>query len=95
MRDDIALVPRARVLARRAMGVIRQNIAAAIAIKVTVAALVFMGLATLWMAVAIGDMGTSLLVILNALRLGGGRWGGGSGIDPGGAHSMSVSRTPG
>ena len=52
------------------LGVIRQNIALAISIKVAIAALVFVGLATLWMAVAIGDMGASLIVILNALRLG-------------------------
>ncbi len=70
LRDDIGLVPPARRLSERAMRVIRQNIALAIGIKVTVAALVFMGLATLWMAVAIGDMGASLVVILNALRLG-------------------------
>lgn len=74
LRDDIGLVPEARGLSRRAMRVIRQNIALAISIKVAIAALVFMGLATLWMAVAIGDMGASLVVILNALRLGlGGR----------------------
>jgi Cd2+/Zn2+-exporting ATPase len=70
LRDDIGLVPSARRLSERAMRVIRQNIALAIGIKVTVAALVFMGLATLWMAVAIGDMGASLVVIVNALRLG-------------------------
>jgi Cd2+/Zn2+-exporting ATPase len=33
------------------------------------AILVFPGLVTLWMAVAIGDMGVSLGVIFNALRL--------------------------
>jgi Cd2+/Zn2+-exporting ATPase len=70
MRDDIALVPAAMVLARRSMSVIRQNIAAAVTIKLVLAVLVFAGLATLWMAVAIGDMGASLVVILNALRLG-------------------------
>ncbi len=70
LRDDIGLVPTARRLSKRAMRVIRQNIALAISIKVTIAILVFMGLATLWMAVAIGDMGASMVVILNALRLG-------------------------
>ncbi len=70
MRDDISLVPSAMDLARRSMQVIRQNIAAAVTIKVVLAVLVFAGLATLWMAVAIGDMGASLVVILNALRLG-------------------------
>ncbi len=87
LRDDIALVPRARQLSERAMRVIRQNIALAIGIKVTIAALVFMGLATLWMAVAIGDMGASLVVILNALRLGL-RGGGGH------AHARSLEGAP-
>jgi Cd2+/Zn2+-exporting ATPase len=75
LRDDIGLVPMARRISERAMRVIRQNIALAISIKVAIATLVFMGLATLWMAVAIGDMGASLVVILNALRLGVGRRG--------------------
>jgi len=70
LRDDIGLVPMARRLSGRAMRVIRQNIVLAISIKVAIAVLVFTGLATLWMAVAIGDMGASLVVILNALRLG-------------------------
>jgi Cd2+/Zn2+-exporting ATPase len=87
LRDDIALVPRARQLSERAMRVIRQNIALAITIKVSIAALVFMGLATLWMAVAIGDMGASLVVILNALRLGIGARGER-------AHASSTRRAP-
>jgi len=70
LRDDIGLVPTARRLSEKAMRVIRQNIALAITIKVSIAVLVFAGLATLWMAVAIGDMGASLVVIINALRLG-------------------------
>ncbi|UCC92414.1 MAG: cadmium-translocating P-type ATPase, partial [Thermoplasmata archaeon] len=70
LRDDIGLVPTARRLSKRAMRVIRQNIALAIGIKLAVVVMVFLGLATLWMAVAIGDMGASLIVILNALRLG-------------------------
>ena len=46
------------------------TIALAVGIKLLFAILVFPGLVTLWMAVAIGDMGVSLGVILNALRLG-------------------------
>jgi Cd2+/Zn2+-exporting ATPase len=75
MRDDIGLVTSSVDLARRSMRVIRQNIAAAVTIKVVLAVMVFAGLATLWMAVAIGDMGASLVVILNALRLGAGKRG--------------------
>jgi Cd2+/Zn2+-exporting ATPase len=87
LRDDIGLVPTARRLSVRAMRVIRQNIALAISIKLAVVVLVFMGLATLWMAVAIGDMGASLVVILNALRLG-------IGSRSEGVHTSSARRTP-
>jgi len=51
------------------MAVVKQNIIFAIGIKLMFAILVFPGLVTLWMAVAIGDMGVSLGVIFNALRL--------------------------
>ena len=87
LRDDIGLVPMARRLSERAMRVIRQNIALAITIKVSIAVLVFAGLATLWMAVAIGDMGASLVVILNALRLG-------LGARAEHAHTSAAKRTP-
>jgi Cd2+/Zn2+-exporting ATPase len=87
LRDDISLVPMARQLSERAMGVIRQNITLAITIKLSIAVLVFMGLATLWMAVAIGDMGASLVVILNALRLG-------MGSKEGGSHASPARRSP-
>ena len=48
--------------------VIAQNIVLSLAIKATVLALAVAGPATLWMAVA-ADMGASLLVIGNGLRL--------------------------
>jgi Cd2+/Zn2+-exporting ATPase len=67
--DDLSKVPYMLDLGRRTMRVVRSNIIAAIAVKLTFAVLVFPGLVTLWMAVAIGDMGVSLGVILNALRL--------------------------
>ncbi len=67
--DDLSKVPYLLNLGRRTMRVVRSNIVAAIAVKLMFAVLVFPGLVTLWMAVAIGDMGVSLGVILNALRL--------------------------
>ncbi|MFY9461097.1 MAG: cation-transporting P-type ATPase, partial [Aquabacterium commune] len=45
-----------------------QNIALALGIKVVFFALAFTGQATLWMAV-FADMGASLLVVFNGLRL--------------------------
>ncbi len=54
--------------ARRAVRVIRQNIALALALKLAFFAAAAAGKATLWMAVA-ADTGATLLVTLNGLRL--------------------------
>jgi Cd2+/Zn2+-exporting ATPase len=54
--------------ARRTAGVIKQNIAIALALKLVFLVLAFFGLATLWLAVA-ADMGATFLVTLNGLRL--------------------------
>jgi Cd2+/Zn2+-exporting ATPase len=69
MKDDLSKVPYLLRLGRKTMAVVKQNIIFAIGIKLLFAILVFPGLVTLWMAVAIGDMGVSLGVIFNALRL--------------------------
>ncbi len=53
---------------RRCLRIIRQNIAAALAVKAVFFGLTILGWASLWSAIA-ADMGTSLLVIANALRL--------------------------
>jgi len=70
MNDDLSKVPYLLRLSRKTMSVVKQNIILAVGIKLVFAILVFPGLVTLWMAVAIGDMGVSLGVILNALRVG-------------------------
>jgi Cd2+/Zn2+-exporting ATPase len=70
MKDDLSKVPYMIKLGRKTMRVVKQNILLAVGIKLLFAILVFPGFVTLWMAVAIGDMGVSLGVILNALRLG-------------------------
>jgi len=48
--------------------VIRQNVAFSIAVKLVFTALTVIGLASLWGAIA-ADVGASLLVVLNGLRL--------------------------
>mgnify|MGYP005839770731 FL=1 len=68
MGDDLSKVPETLRLSRRALGVIRQNVALSLAIKGAFVLLASLGLATLWMAV-FADMGTSLLVTLNGMRL--------------------------
>ena len=55
-------------LGRKAVRIIKQNITLSLAIKALFLALAIPGYATLWMAVG-ADMGASLLVVFNGLRL--------------------------
>ena len=71
MEDKLGRLPYLVDLSRATMGRIRENIIASILVKAAVAALAFPGLVSLWLAVAVGDMGLSLAVILNSLRLSG------------------------
>jgi Cd2+/Zn2+-exporting ATPase len=68
MADDLSKLPFTIGLSRRALGVIRANIALSLIVKGLFLALAVGGRATLWMAV-FADMGTSLLVTLNGLRM--------------------------
>jgi len=68
MADDLTQLPLAIALGRRAVRVVKQNITLSLATKALFLALAIPGYATLWMAVA-ADMGASLLVIFNGLRL--------------------------
>jgi Cd2+/Zn2+-exporting ATPase len=68
MQDDLRKLPEFIRLSRRACTVLWQNIAFALAIKLVFFGLAFTGQATLWMAV-FADAGTSLLVVVNGLRL--------------------------
>jgi len=67
--DDLTKLPYLVDLSKRARSVIRQNIFAAILIKLSLAIGVFPGLVSLVIAVLIGDMGASLGVTANAMRL--------------------------
>ncbi len=68
MTEDLRKIPSAVVLGRQMVSVIRQNVVASLAIKAGFLVMAVAGTATLWMAVA-ADMGTTLLVIGNGLRL--------------------------
>lgn len=68
MQDDLSQLSRAIVQGRRVLSVIRFNIGFAIATKVVFLGLTVVGYSNLWLAVA-ADMGASILVTLNALRL--------------------------
>ncbi len=68
MSDDLTRIPWLIAHARRTLAVVRQNIGFALGIKFVFVLLALVGLASLWMAIA-ADMGASLLVIFNGLRL--------------------------
>ena len=69
LADDLSCLPYLFRLARRSKAVIRENIFASIAIKFSLAAGVIPGWVNLITAVLVGDMGASLAVTGNALRL--------------------------
>ncbi|MGR9100943.1 MAG: heavy metal translocating P-type ATPase, partial [Gammaproteobacteria bacterium] len=68
MGDDLSKLPWLIRHSKRTLAVIRQNIVFALSVKAAFAILAFAGIATLWEAIA-ADMGASLLVVANGLRL--------------------------
>ncbi|MBA2691427.1 MAG: cadmium-translocating P-type ATPase [Rubrobacter sp.] len=68
MKDDLPKLAQAVALSRRAEGIIKQNVAVSLAIKGVFVLLAPFGFVALWLAV-LADMGTSLAVTLNGLRL--------------------------
>ena len=84
MSDDLSKLAWLVQHSRATLAVIRQNVAFSIAVKLVFTVLTVIGFASLWGAIA-ADVGASLLVVLNGLRLlnrdqknipGGGRSGG-------------------
>ncbi|MHB0869573.1 MAG: heavy metal translocating P-type ATPase [Chloroflexota bacterium] len=68
MGDDLGKLPYVVRLSRRTVGTIQQNVALSILVKLVFVGLASIGVANLWMAV-LADMGTSLAVIGNGMRL--------------------------
>ena len=68
MSGDLDKLPFLLRHARRTLAVIRQNVGIALALKAVFLVMAALGVATLWMAVA-ADMGATLLVTFNGLRL--------------------------
>lgn len=68
MTDDLARVPWLIDHSRRTMTIIHQNIGISLATKALFVGLTAFGMASMWGAIA-ADVGVSLLVVANALRL--------------------------
>jgi Zn2+/Cd2+-exporting ATPase len=68
MDDDLRKIPAFVRLSRQTHAILLQNIVLALGIKAIFLGMTLMGEATLWMAV-FADMGVSLMVVFNGLRL--------------------------
>ena len=69
INDDLKKILTFVDIAKKTNKKIKQNIWTSILVKVSFAILTVMGFMTLWLAVGIGDMGVSLLVLLNSLTI--------------------------
>ncbi|WP_231564855.1 heavy metal translocating P-type ATPase [Sphingomonas sp. Ant H11] len=68
MQDDLSQLPWLIRHSRATLTIIRQNIGFSLAVKLVFGGLTLLGMASLWGAIA-ADVGASLLVVLNGLRL--------------------------
>lgn len=68
MGDDLTKLPYTIGLSKKTLRIIKENIAFALGLKAIALLLVIPGLLTLWIAI-FADMGATLLVVLNSLRL--------------------------
>jgi len=69
VKDELAMIPYVQKLSKLAVKISKQNIAVSLGVKLTLGALGFLGLIPLWFAVAAGDDGVTMLLLLNTLRL--------------------------
>ncbi len=69
VRDQLSQIPYIYGLSRAAMKIAKQNIAISLGTKLLLGMLGFMGFLPLWFAVAVGDDGITMLLILNTLRI--------------------------
>jgi Cd2+/Zn2+-exporting ATPase len=69
MNDDLKKILTYIDISKKTNKKIKQNIWTSIIVKVSFAVLTVIGLMTLWLAVGIGDMGVSLLVLLNGMTI--------------------------
>jgi len=68
MNDDISKLPYTIKLSKRTLAIIKQNISFSFLIKIIALLLVIPGWLTLWIAV-IADVGATIIVVLNSMRL--------------------------
>ena len=67
MDDDPLKIPKAIKISRKCLGIVKQNIVFALAVKVICLILAALGIANMWVAI-IADVGVMILAVLNAIR---------------------------
>ena len=67
MDDDIRKIGSVVRISRKTLGIVRQNVVFALAVKFAVLLLGAFGLANMWEAV-FGDVGVTVIAILNSMR---------------------------
>jgi len=68
MKDDLSALARLFDLSKRTLAIIRQNVTLSLVTKLAALLLAVFGIVNLWIAV-LADVGTSIVVTLNGLRL--------------------------
>jgi Cd2+/Zn2+-exporting ATPase len=68
MDDDLRRIPAVMGIARKTLGISRQNIAFALLVKFSCLVLGAMGIANMWIAV-FADVGVAVICILNSMRM--------------------------
>lgn len=69
VKNELHKIPYLQRLSKLAVKIAKQNIAVSLGVKLLLGALGFLGLVPLWFAVATGDDGVTMLLLLNTLRI--------------------------
>ena len=69
LNDNISKLSYIVGLSKKTMNVVKTNISVAVAVKAILAVIAIFGFIALWEAITIGDVGLTLVVVANALRL--------------------------
>ena len=69
VRDELGRLPYLVRLSRLAMRIVKENVAISMGAKIIIGILGLLGAVPLWVAVALGDDGVTLLTLLNTLRI--------------------------
>ena len=71
LEDDLTRLSYIQRLSNKTLGRIKENISLSVLIKLMIVVLAAMGTISLWLSVILGDVGLTLLVVLNSIRISG------------------------